>query len=109
MAQCIITRPGGGILKLKNVFLGDRAFNGEVTISSIANAKIMFVQTKDKLSGDVHIQCMPLLPKNNGSFISSTNEQYIVNNVIRIHFPSATKLYVDDINEGHIYRIDILE
>ena len=104
---CSIKTGGGG--NIKTVFTGDINSNGIHTIGDISEAKILFVQTKDNTSGDQHTQCMPLLPLSNGTFVSSTNQQYIVDNIIRIHFPSNTTIYVDDIREGHIFRIDIIE
>ena len=97
-----------GTLNLKSVYNGDVTSNGTYTISDISNAKVLFVQTKDNAIGTQHIQCMPLLPTPSGTFITSQEQQYIVNSTIRIHFSSATKLVVDDINGSHIYRIDMM-
>lgn len=98
-----------GTLNLKNVFNGDITSSGTYAISDISNAKVLFVQTKDDVSGTQHIQCMPLFPTPSGSFITSQTQQYIVNNGARINFPSATQLVLDSINTGgHLYRIDMM-
>ena len=94
-----------GTLNLNSVFKGDITSKGTYTISDISNAKVLFVQTKDDVSGTLHLQCMPLLP----TFITSQEQQYIVHSTIRIHFSSATKLVVDGMPSGtHLYRVDMM-